>query len=99
ALDLATERMDERFAAVDGAGPIPVVLRRYLVVALPLDEERRAEALVRFAFVEKAVRDDGYAQVLRDADRDIREVLTRMLERSDEVRHDVDPGVLADAVL
>jgi len=99
ALDLATERMEQRFTTVDPTGPTPEVLRRYLVVALPLDEARRAEALVRFAFLEKSVRDDEYAQVLRDGDQQVRKVLAHLLERSDEVRHDVDPGVLADAVL
>jgi len=99
ALDLADERMVERFAAVDRTGPVPVVLHRYLVASLPLDDVRRAEVLVRHAFADKGVRDDQYARVLRDQDRDIGRVVADLLAGSDEVRHDVDPLVLADAVL
>jgi AcrR family transcriptional regulator len=99
ALDLADGRVAERFAGVDQRGPVLDVLRRYLRAFLPLDDERRAEVLVRTAFAEKGVRDDQYAHVLRDADRHVGRVLADMLERSGEVRHDVDPLVLADAVL
>lgn len=99
ALDLADERVTERFAHVDQTGPAPAVLRRYLLAFLPLDDSRRAEVLVRAAFAEKGVRDDQYARVLRDADGQVGRILADMLERSDEVRHDVDPLVLADAVL
>jgi AcrR family transcriptional regulator len=94
ALELAGERTNERFAAVDPTGPVEDVLRRYIVATLPLDEERRSEAQVWIAFTAKAMRHDEYAEVLRQIDREVREVLVELLA---EVPG--DPELLADGVI
>lgn len=94
ALELAVERTEERFAAVDPTGSLHDVVRRYVMATLPLDDERRSEAQVWVAFTAKAMVHDEYAEVLRQIDREVREVLVALLANLPG-----DAGVLADGVI
>ena len=68
ALDLAGEKTEQRMRAVDRSGPPREVLRRLVVATLPLDAERRAEALVWAAFAAVAGHHPPFAAVLREID-------------------------------
>jgi AcrR family transcriptional regulator len=80
ALDMAGEMTQHRMRAVDRSGTPRQVLRRLVVATLPLDAERRAEALVWQAFAAVAVRHPPFAAVLREIDQAVSADLVRWLE-------------------
>ncbi|HVK21414.1 MAG TPA: TetR family transcriptional regulator C-terminal domain-containing protein [Actinokineospora sp.] len=80
ALEAMTARVGDRMgAAYAAAGGIRAKVRAMLVETLPLDETRRTEALVGFAFLVRATVDPDNAQHLRDGWRQGHEHLTGML--------------------
>ncbi|CRK56441.1 Transcriptional regulator, TetR family [Alloactinosynnema sp. L-07] len=70
------DRMGAAYAAADG---VRARIRAMLVETLPLDETRRTEALVGFAFLMRATVDSHTARHLRDGWRQGHEHLTGML--------------------
>ncbi|AEV84543.1 transcriptional regulator [Actinoplanes sp. SE50] len=102
ALDIAGEKAEQRLRAVDRSGTPRQVLHRLVVATLPLDPERRAEAIVWAAFAAMAVRHPPFAEVLREIDRAVSADLVRWLEagRADgTVALRGDPRRTADAVV
>lgn len=102
ALDMAGEQVEQRMQSVDRSGTPRQVLRRLVVATLPLDAERRAEALVWAAFAEMAVRHPPFAAMLREIDRAVSADLVRLLEagRADgTIAVRGDPQQVADAVV
>jgi AcrR family transcriptional regulator len=73
AFRLAGERASER---IRGAGDAPVA--RILEEAMPLDEERRQEALIWFAFVGLA---PGHPTLAAELDRAYRDIIERLAAR------------------
>jgi AcrR family transcriptional regulator len=83
------ERLTERLAALDpSAAPLDAATD-VLAQIIPLDEERRREAEVWFAFIARARVDPGLRALGRQADEALREIVRRAL----------DPLALADADL
>ncbi|MEU8813854.1 TetR/AcrR family transcriptional regulator [Actinoplanes sp. NPDC048796] len=80
ALDVAGERTERRMRDVDRSGASREVLRRLVVATLPLDAERRSEAIVWNAFAAMAVRHPPFAEVLHEIDRAVTADLVRWLE-------------------
>lgn len=80
ALDMAGEATQQRMATVDRSGTPRQVLRRLVVATLPLDAERRAEALVWAAFADVATRHQPFAAVLQEIDQAVTADLVRWLE-------------------
>lgn len=94
ALEMVAERTEQRLDEVDRSGTPVQVLRRLVLATLPLDPERRAEALVWAAFAVAAVHHPEFADVLRQVDDAVSADLARWLAgRTD------DPQRAADAVL
>ncbi|GAA4606184.1 AcrR family transcriptional regulator [Actinoplanes octamycinicus] len=102
ALDLAGERTEQRMRAVDRSGPPHQVLRRLIDATLPLDAERRAEALVWTAFATFAAHHPPFAEALREIDQAITADLARWLDagRADgTLLVHGDPQRVADAIV
>ncbi|MFE5331509.1 TetR/AcrR family transcriptional regulator [Embleya sp. NPDC056575] len=100
AAELAGEQVERRWAEVDVTGPPHEVLRRLVLTTLPLDDARRAEATVRFAFVTRAVHHPGLAATQREIDVDVRTALADWLLAAALPTHErADCEQLADAVI
>ncbi|MGW4896473.1 TetR/AcrR family transcriptional regulator [Kitasatospora sp. NPDC004240] len=95
AAQLAGERVEERMALVDAGLPLREALRELVLTTLPLDEERRAEAVVQLAFAVQAAHHPSLAAIRRQVDHEVREALVAWLD-------DVGcpgAGATADAVI
>ncbi|KAA2262416.1 TetR family transcriptional regulator [Solihabitans fulvus] len=102
ALDLTGERATERLLRVDPAGPTKDVLRRYVEATLPLDEDRRAEAVVWAAFAVRGALRADFGAVLAEVDREVRGHLAELLGAAlaaGRIRQDLDPFAVADALI
>jgi AcrR family transcriptional regulator len=104
ALDVVSERVAERIgqrvaALPDGGDPHSLV-RAILVELLPLDEGRRLEAYVGFAFLARAVAQPGIADGLRRQHRQLREFVAGQIAAGRSVPGpDLDPDREAVALL
>ncbi|PRX50212.1 TetR family transcriptional regulator [Prauserella shujinwangii] len=102
AFTLTGEYLLQRWERVEGSGPFLDVLRRHLLEALPLDEQRRAELIVVFAFTARAATLPDWAAQLRDSYDAAQVTTTAFLEAgqdSGDVRTDVPADRLADLVI
>ncbi|WP_030208694.1 TetR/AcrR family transcriptional regulator [Streptomyces bikiniensis] len=80
AAELAGERVERRMAGVDTALPPRRALRDLVLTTLPVDAERRAEAVAQLAFAVHAAHHPRLAEIRRRIDRDIRHALAAWLE-------------------
>lgn len=102
AFELTGEFLVRRWADIDAEGPFIEVLREHIVAALPLDEQRRAELVVVFAFTARAAAQPDWARRLRRDYGDAHDLTTRFLrsgQSNGEMRDDLDTERLADLVL
>jgi AcrR family transcriptional regulator len=98
------ERIELRVAALtdDGRGSPRTVIRAILVELLPLDEARRLEASVGFAFLTRAAVQPGIATGLREQYRQLREFVAGHIrdgQRAGTTPAGVDPDQEAVALL
>src|SRR2546430_8022810 len=104
ALDVVSERVADRIgrqvaALPDGSGPHSLV-RAILVELLPLDEGRRLEAYVGFAFLARTAAQPGIADGLRRQYRQLREFVAGQIAAGRSVPGpDLDPDREAVALL
>ncbi len=96
AAELAGERVERRMADVNTALPPRHALRELILTTLPVDAERRAEAIAQLAFAVHAAHHPHLAAIRRQVDRDIRQALASWLEAAGYGAH---TGALADAVI
>ncbi len=102
AFELTGEFLVRRWASIDSEGPFIELLREHIVAALPLDEQRRAELVIVFAFTARAAAQPEWAHRLRRDYGDAHDLTTRFLQlgqSNGEVRDDLDADRLADLVL
>ncbi|MBA2310924.1 MAG: TetR family transcriptional regulator C-terminal domain-containing protein [Pseudonocardiales bacterium] len=102
AFELTGEFLVRRWADIDAEGPFIEVLREHIVAALPLDEQRRAELVIVFAFTARAAAQPDWARRLQRDYGDAHDLTTRFLrfgQSTGEVRDDLDVERLADLVL
>lgn len=88
---------DDRVADDRRDGPM-AALRDTLAAALPLDEASRRHWLVTVAFCSEAAGDPELAAVQRDAYREFRARVTRLVEKSTAHR-DADAAVVAERLI
>lgn len=77
-------------------------LRSVVVALLPLDEERRTEAMVANAFIARALKDDQIAERFRVGHSQLHENLAGVIahaQAAGTVSADLDPGREADLLL
>ncbi|GAB2874143.1 hypothetical protein GCM10027074_47420 [Streptomyces deserti] len=96
AAELAGERIERRMGGVDTALPLRQALRELILTTLPVDAERRAEAVAQLAFAVHAVHHPRLAAIRREVDRDVRRALAAWLEAAG---HGGGAGALADALI
>uniref|UniRef100_A0AAU2JVE0 TetR/AcrR family transcriptional regulator n=1 Tax=Streptomyces sp. NBC_00049 TaxID=2903617 RepID=A0AAU2JVE0_9ACTN len=96
AAELAGERVERRMAAVDTALSPRQALRELILTVLPVDAERRAEAIAQLAFAVHAAHHPGLAAIRRQVDRDIGRALASWLEAAG---YGARAAALADAVI
>lgn len=106
ALDAISERVAERIGrrvtALAGAAEPGALVRAMLVELLPLDEDRRLEAYVGFAFLTRAVVRPDIAEGLRRQHRQLREFVAEQIRAArpaGATAADLDPGPEAVALL
>jgi AcrR family transcriptional regulator len=104
ALDAISERVAERIGrrvtALAGAAKPDALVRAILVEMLPLDEDRRLEAYVGFAFLTRAVVQPTIAEGLRRQHRQLREFVAEQIRAARPAgAADVDPNPEAVALL
>lgn len=96
------DRMRQRAAVVDTHGTAREVLRRYLLTWFPLDETRRTDATVWLSFTAAATTTAQFEPIVRRADTEVIEALTRLIARGQEVgsmRTELHPATLASLLL
>ena len=96
AAELAGERIEQRMTGVNHALPLRQALRELILTTLPLDAERRAEAAVQLAFAVHAAHHPRLAEIRRQIDRDIHQLLAAWLESAG---HGTHAEAVADAVI
>ncbi|GAA1538159.1 TetR/AcrR family transcriptional regulator [Kribbella lupini] len=75
-----SERLDEKLATIDLAGPPRKVLRQALELRLPLDEERARDARVWLAFSAASVTSPMLAGIAATTDAELRVAFARLLD-------------------
>ncbi|MGO1056620.1 TetR/AcrR family transcriptional regulator [Crossiella sp. CA198] len=102
ALDLTGEAVSRRWNTLTPRGDYLDLLHRLLLETLPLDAERRAEAIIVTAFTARAAIRADWAQRLRANDNDMRTgaaTFLRVAQEAGQVRRDLPVPTLADLVL
>jgi len=108
ALDAVSERVAERIGlriaalTTDGRGNPHVLVRAVLVELLPLDEARRLEAYVGFAFLTRATVQPGIAAGLRQQYRQLHDFVAGQIrdgQRAGRTPAEFDPDREAVALL
>ncbi len=107
ALEVVVDSAWRRIAATEASGPAdvtPWVERHYLAAleTLPLDPERRREGLVWTSYLLRAAIDDTLSDLPRELDGATRQGVASELadaQASGALRSEVDPRLLADALL
>lgn len=96
------DRMRQRAAAVDTCGTTVEVLRRYLLTWFPLDASRRTDAIVWLAFTAAATTTTQFKPIVRRADSEVIQALTRLIARGqavDAIRAELQPATTASLLL
>jgi len=96
------DRMRQRSATVSTHGTTVEVLRRYLLTWFPLDDTRRTDATVWLAFTAAATTTTQFELIVRRADIEVIEALTRLIARGQEVdsiRAELQPATTASLLL
>lgn len=95
ALEMAAARTTERLTALPATDDPRQALRQSIMATLPLDDARRAEALVWAAYTAVAPYRPRLAAVLTELDRQVRVDLMRQLDFG----YFQDPVAVADALI
>lgn len=89
-----TQRVGEHIAALPNPDLSKALVRTVLVTMLPLDEERRADAVVGFAFLAEARTRPRVAAVLREGLTQLEDFFSAQIRRAQvtgAIRGDIDP--------